>query len=117
MVIAADFVDPFQDDITAFPINPSEQSEWQANLIELVIGAVIFLAIVAIYNALFSIWERIFGQQGRRTNDQEDLEEQDDVFVRVTYAIFVSILAYLIIWYLGPPKGRFARQIHGRRSR
>ncbi len=117
MVIAADFIDPFEDDIVAFPINSSEQSEWQANIIELIIGAVIFLAIVAIYNALFSIWEKIFKQRGQTSDDEEDLSEQDDVFVRVTYAIFVTILAYLIIWYLGAPRGRFARQVHDRRKR
>lgn len=116
MVIAADFIDPFEDDIVSFPINTTEQSEWRANLIELIIGAIIFLAVVAIYNALFSIWEKIFGQRGRPTNDEQDLAEQDDVFVRITYAIFVSILAFLIVWYLGPPGGRFSRQIHGRRK-
>lgn len=117
MVIAADFIDPFEDDIVSFPINSSEQNEWQANIIELIIGAVIFLAIVAIYNALFSIWEKIFQQRGRPSDYQQDLTEQDDVFVRVTYAIFVVILAYLIVWYFGPPQGRFSRQVHSRRKR
>ena len=116
MVLATEFIDPFEDDIVAFPINPGQQNEWRANIIELIIGAVIFLAIVAIYNALFSIWEKLFGQSDRRTNDQQELEEQDDVFVRVTYAVFVSILAYLIVWYFGPTSGRFSKHVHGRRT-
>ena len=110
MVIAADFVDPFQDDVVAFPINLHERTAWQANLIQLIIGAIIFLAVVAVYNALFSIWEKIFQQRGRAVNGGQDLSEQDDIFVRVTYAIFVSIVAYLIVWYVGPPKGRQIRR-------
>lgn len=114
MVIAADFIDPFNDDIVAFPVNSKEKNEWRTNIIELIIGAIVFLAVVAIYNALFSIWERIFKQKAQTSGYPQDLSEQDDVFVRVTYAIFVSFLAYLIISYLGPSSGRLSRQLPGR---
>lgn len=110
MVIAAEFIDPFQDDIVSFPIGDQQRGEWRANILELIVGAVIFLSVVAIYNALFSIWERIFQRRSTQNNGDADqnLQEQDDVFVRVTYAIFVVILAYLFVTWVGG-KGRSLR--------
>lgn len=116
MVIATEFLDPFSDDIVAFPVEGNQSKEWNANIIELIIGAVIFLAIVAIYNALFSIWERIFGTVNVSSEEENsgELRQQDDVFVRVTYALLVTIIAYLLVWYLSPVNGRFNNVIRWR---
>ena len=114
MVIATEFLDPFEDDIVALPIDASRSDEWYANIIELIVGAVIFLTVVAIYNAIFSIWERLFRQSnlngGRRPGDLD--ENQDDVIVRVTYALFILVIAYLIVRWLGPPRpGKLLRRM------
>jgi hypothetical protein len=111
MVIATEFLDPFDDNIVAFPVREGDATEWYANIIELIVGAVVFLSIVAIYNALFSIWERLLRRRTGERAEQRDLEETDDVLVRVTYAILVVALAFLIVWYLGPTRGRFSRAI------
>lgn len=112
MVIASDFIDPFRDDIVAFPINKAEKGQWSANIIELIVGAVIFLTVVAIYNALFSIWESLFQMRreaGRVTVITDDVQESNDVFIRVTYAILMIIITYLLVSYFGSSSGRFSR--------
>jgi hypothetical protein len=97
MVIPSEFIDPFYDDIVSFPIN---RTSLNANIVELIIGAVIFLSIVAIYNALFSIWERLLGRGAVPETEPGDLQQQDDVLVRVTYAFLVVFIAFLVVNYL-----------------
>lgn len=79
------------------------------NIIELIIGALVFLSIVAIYNALFAIWQRLFGQSQESSEVYQEIPGGNDVFIRVTYAAFVCFVTFVTIRYFDNPRGRFPR--------
>lgn len=89
-------------DIADEALLTSNSSSTRLGVVELIVGAVVFLSVVSVYNALFSIWESLIKTQPGRANEYEtELDEKDDVIIRVTYSIFVIFISCLILLSLG----------------
>lgn len=84
--------------VFSIPLYNPALNNWSLTLHELIAGGVIFLTLVSIYDALFGIWEYMFGESERREfvkgNNNSSLSS------RITFAAFTVVLAYLILSFL-----------------